>query len=278
MTVDVEDYFHVAALSGVIKREDWDTQEYRAESSTRRLLEMFGDRGVKATFFILGWVAQRSPGLVKEIADAGHEVACHGMSHKLIYTQTPEEFYQETRDSKALLEDLTGRAVCGYRAASWSITRQSLWALDIVHDLGFQYDSSIFPIRHDIYGIPGALKRPGVMQTPAGNRLVEFPPSTANIFGYRLPVAGGGYFRLFPYWLTRAGLRQINGDRDQAFIFYLHPWEVDPGQPRVKAKWLSRFRHYTNIGRTQGRLHKLMDEFSFTTVRDVLGGAGLLPA
>lgn len=276
MTVDVEDYFHVAALSSVIKRDDWSTMEYRAEASTHKLMALFDERGVKATFFILGWVAQRSPKLVRDIHAAGHEVACHGMSHRLIYEQSPEEFERETRDSKAMLEDAIGTAVLGYRAASWSITKQSLWALDIVSSLGFKYDSSIFPIRHDLYGIPDAPRRPCVMTTPAGRSIVEFPPSTATFLGVRVPVAGGGYFRLLPYWVTQMGLRQINGADKQAFIFYLHPWEVDPQQPRIAAGWLSRFRHYTNFGRTHSRLRELLGEFRFTTVRNVLADTGLL--
>lgn len=275
MTVDVEDYFHVAALAGVIKKEDWSNMEYRAEASTHRLLDLFAECGIKATFFILGWVGKRSPALIRAIHDAGHEVACHGMSHELIYRQTPEVFAAETRDSKALLEDIVGVPMRGYRAASWSITRQSLWALDIVHDLGFEYDSSIFPIHHDVYGIPGAPKRPGMVSTPQGRQIVEFPPSTASFLGLRVPVAGGGYFRLLPYWLTRQGLHQINRE-GQGFNFYLHPWEVDPDQPRIKAGWVSRFRHYTNLSRTHGRLRRLIGEFRFTTVRNVLGDTGLL--
>jgi len=276
MTVDVEDYFHVAALAEAIRRDDWSSMEYRADANTHKLLQLFADKGIKATFFILGWVAQRSPELIRAIHAAGHEIACHGMSHQLVYRQTPQEFLQETRDSKALLEDLIGAPVHGYRAASWSITKQSLWALDVIHDLGFEYDSSIFPIRHDRYGIVDAPLRPSVVATPSGGKLVEFPPSTATMLGVRVPVAGGGYFRLLPYWLTRMGLRQINRDLQQSFIFYLHPWEVDPEQPRVRVGWLSRFRHYTNLRKTHDRLQRLIEEFRFTTVRNVLADAGLL--
>lgn len=277
MSVDVEDYFHVAALSRVIRREDWSSMEYRAETSTHCLLELFSECDIKATFFILGWVAKRSPDLIRAIHRAGHEVACHGMSHELVYRQTPEVFAAETRESKELLEQIIGAKVQGYRAASWSITRQSLWALDIIHDLGFEYDSSIFPIRHDVYGIPDAPKRPELIRTPAGKQLVEFPPSTTRILGASLPVAGGGYFRLLPYWLTRWGLRQINRE-DRAFMFYLHPWEVDPEQPRIKASRLSQFRHYTNLHRTHDRLRHLIGQFQFTTVRNVLTDTGLLAA
>src|SRR5690606_29030585 len=179
MTVDVEDYFHVQALAQVIDRPRWNEMEYRAELNTHRLLEMFSARNVRATFFILGWIAKRSPQLVREIHRAGHEVASHGMSHRLVYEQAPQEFAAETRDSKHMLEDLIGAPVSGYRAASWSITRKSLWALDVVHDLGFEYDSSVFPIRHDIYGIPDAPRVPGTISTPNGRTVVEFPPSTA---------------------------------------------------------------------------------------------------
>jgi polysaccharide deacetylase family protein (PEP-CTERM system associated) len=275
MTVDVEDYFHVAALASAIKRDDWDGMEYRVEDSTRRLLELFGAAGVKATFFVLGWVARRSPHLVREIQSAGHEIASHGWSHSLVYNQTPEEFTRETRDSKALLEDICGRRIDGYRASTYSITRRSLWALDVLCELGFRYDSSIFPIRHDLYGIPDAPIEPGVIRAPGGGSIVEFPMSTARIAGLKLPVSGGGYFRLLPYWLTRAGLSKLNHRQRRAFVFYLHPWEIDPGQPAIPVKLLSRLRHYTNLSRTESRLRKLMGEFRFAPMGEVLGSMGL---
>jgi polysaccharide deacetylase family protein (PEP-CTERM system associated) len=278
MTVDVEDYFHVAALAGSIDRSRWDQMEYRAEASTRRLLDIFEASNIHATFFVLGWVARRSPELIREIARRGHEVASHGMSHKLVYNQTPEEFSSETYESKALLEDIIGAPVLGYRASTYSITRRSLWALDILEQAGFQYDSSIFPIRHDMYGIPDAPQVPTRIATPKGASIVEFPMSTAPMFGTRIPVSGGGYFRLLPYWLTRAGLSKLNGELKRPFIFYLHPWEVDPDQPRVRTNWKSRLRHYTNLGRCEGRLRRLIGEFRFGRVRDVLTHAALLPA
>lgn len=276
MTIDVEDYFHVAALANSIRRDDWEHLEYRAEASTRRLLDLFGKKGISATFFVLGWVAKRSPGLVKEIARAGHEVASHGMSHQLVYSQSPGEFERETRDAKSLLEDIVGEPVLGYRAATYSITRRSLWALDILKELGFQYDSSIFPVRHDYYGIPDASQEPGPIATPNGERIVEFPISTVKLCGVRIPVAGGGYFRLFPFWLTRAGLSKLNDVHRRSFVFYLHPWEVDPEQPRVKAGWRSTFRHYTNLTQTEPRLTRLIDEFKFAPMREVLRTLGLL--
>jgi polysaccharide deacetylase family protein (PEP-CTERM system associated) len=278
MSVDVEDYFHVAALSKVIRREQWDQLEYRAEDSTRRLLELFASSGIKATFFVLGWVARRSPHLVRQIQAAGHEVASHGMSHKLVFDQNREEFYQETRDAKALLEDILGAPVVGYRASTYSITRKSMWALDVLCELGFRYDSSIFPVRHDVYGIPDAPVAPGKIRAPSGAEIVEFPMSTAAMAGIKVPVCGGGYFRLLPYWFTRAGLRSINRRDSRPFVFYLHPWEIDAGQPVFEAGWLSKLRHYTNLSRTEPRLQRLIGEFSFAPMREVLADLELLPA
>lgn len=278
MSVDVEDYFHVLALSQVIDRDEWDTMEYRAEESTRRLLDVFAAAGIHATFFVLGWVARRSPQLIRQIHAAGHEVASHGMSHKLVFNQDRDEFYQETRDSKALLEDIIGVPVAGYRASTYSITRKSLWALDVLCELGFRYDSSIFPIRHDVYGIPDAPVRPTKIRAPGGGEIVEFPMSTADFAGMKVPVCGGGYFRLLPYWFTRAGLRSINRRGARPFVFYLHPWEIDPGQPVFDASRLSKLRHYTNLSRTEDRLQRLIREFQFAPMRQVLAGLELLPA
>jgi polysaccharide deacetylase family protein (PEP-CTERM system associated) len=276
MSIDVEDYFHVAALAGSVDRSDWDRMEYRAESNTTRLLEILSDHGICATFFVLGWVALRSPNLVREIHRAGHEVASHGMSHKPVFRQSHAEFTQETRDSKALLEDLIGEHVAGYRAATYSITQRSLWALDVIRDLGFQYDSSIFPIRHDLYGIPDAPLRPNWMGTPSGSTIVEFPMSTVDFLGVRMPVSGGGYFRLLPYWLSKAGLRKLNHQLNVPFVFYLHPWEIDPGQPVIKVGLKSRFRHYTNLSVCEDRFRTLLRDFSFTTVKDVLSQRGFI--
>jgi polysaccharide deacetylase family protein (PEP-CTERM system associated) len=227
---------------------------------------------------VLGWVARKHPEIVRQISAAGHEIASHGMSHRLIYTQTPAEFRRETHDAKALLEDLAQRPVEGYRAATYSITRRSLWALDILCEEGFRYDSSIFPMRHDRYGIPDAEPRPHVLTTPGGGRLVEFPISVLRYHGAKVPVAGGGYFRLFPYGFTRWALRRLN-EQQQEFVFYVHPWEVDPEQPRVAdAGALSRFRHYLNLGRCAERLGRLLEDFEFDTMRSVLARKNLLPA
>jgi polysaccharide deacetylase family protein (PEP-CTERM system associated) len=275
LTVDVEDYFHVSAFSECIEQKDWDSYPLRVEKNTRRLLDLFDQHGVKATFFVLGWVAERIPGLVMEIAARGHEVACHGYSHQLVYNQNPGVFREETLRSKSLLEEIIQAPVRGYRAASYSITEQSRWALDILAEAGFDYDSSIFPVYHDRYGIPDADAYPHLLETPKGHQLVEFPLSTARIFNYRLPVAGGGYFRLYPYTITKAGLNQINR-RQKPFIFYLHPWEIDPEQPKISASWKSRFRHYVNLGKCEMRLRKLMSDFQFTTTWNVLESLDLV--
>jgi polysaccharide deacetylase family protein (PEP-CTERM system associated) len=269
LTIDVEDYFQVAALAEAVDRKDWSSMEYRVEKNTDRLLQLLAEKDLRATFFTLGWVAERSPELVRRIQKAGHEVASHGYSHQLVYNQTPDVFREETRKSKAILEEITGAPITGYRAASYSITAQSRWALDILCEEGFEWDSSIFPVHHDRYGMPGTPHEPYRLQTPNGATLLEFPLSTCPIGRYRLPIAGGGYFRLYPYWLSRWGLGKINR-AGQPFIFYLHPWEIDPGQPRLKVSAFSRFRHYNNLDKCMKRLNKLTDDFRFGTVSDVL--------
>jgi len=268
-TVDVEDYFHVAALASAISRESWSQREYRVERNTECLMELLAEHGVHGTFFVLGWVAERSPELVRRIAAAGHEVACHGYSHELIYRQSREAFREETARAKGLLQDAIGQAVLGYRAASFSIVRDSLWALDELIDLGFHYDSSIFAIRHDRYGIPDASPVPGKVTAPSGRAILEFPMAPANFFGLKIPVTGGGYFRIFPYRLTLAGLRRINA-AGRPFAFYLHPWEIDPEQPRIAVGMLSQFRHYTNLTRCQERLRRLLSEFAFSPMDRIL--------
>lgn len=274
LSFDVEDYFQVAALAGAVDRSSWESTPRRVARNTELLLEILRSSNTQATFFVLGWVAEREPHLVRRVVAAGHEVACHGYSHRLVYEQTPTEFREETLRSKALLEDQAQVPVLGYRAASYSITRRSLWALDALIEAGFTYDSSIFPVRHDRYGIPKAPRAPHLIQRERG-RLVEFPPSTAQLPGARLAVAGGGYFRIFPYGITRWAVRRVNAE-GLPFIFYLHPWEVDPGQPRVRVGWLSRFRHYTNLDLCEERLKRLLSEFQFAPVREVLEGQGWL--
>tara|TARA_R110000851_G_scaffold8526_3_gene32842 strand:- start:486 stop:1391 length:906 start_codon:yes stop_codon:yes gene_type:complete len=275
LTIDVEDYFQVAALAEAVDRKDWHDMEYRVEANTDRLLSVLGDHNTKATFFTLGWVAEKSPALVRRIHDAGHEVASHGYSHQLIYKQTPEVFREETRRSKAILEDIIGEPVTGYRAASYSITAQSRWALDILCEEGFTWDSSIFPVHHDRYGMPGTPRWPHRLKTDNGSEIAEFPLSTLKLPGYTLPIAGGGYFRLFPYWFSQWGLGSINR-MGKPFVFYLHPWEIDPGQPRLDVKWFSRFRHYNNLEVCEQRLVNLLKRFRFTTMSDVLVEQGVL--
>lgn len=275
LTIDVEDYFQVAALAEAVRRDDWDSMEYRVEANTDLLLGLLDQYNTRATFFTLGWVAERSPELVRRIRAAGHEVASHGYSHQLIYNQTPDVFREETRRSKAILEDILGEPVTGYRAASYSITARSRWALDILAEEGFTWDSSIFPVHHDRYGMPDAPRWPYRLKTDNGHELAEFPLSTLKLPGYTLPIAGGGYFRLFPYWFSQWGLGSINR-QGRPFVFYLHPWEVDPEQPRLEVKWLSRFRHYNNLDLCEARLNRLLQRFDFAPMGEVLQDAGVL--
>ena len=269
MSIDVEDYFHVAALSNVITPSDWPKLPSRVERNTEQLLELFGRHRVKATFFVLGWVAERHPALIRRLADEGHEIASHGYSHQLIYSQTPEVFREETLRSKTLLEDIIQKPVTGYRAASYSITKDSLWALDILAELGFSWDSSIFPIRHDRYGIPDSPRAPYTIETSSGASLREFPLTTARLFGLSVPAAGGGYFRQFPYPLFRYLFHRASEGGKNPQMFYLHPWEIDPDQPRYNnASWFSRFRHYTNLDKCYGRLERLLTDFRFGTVTE----------
>lgn len=277
LTVDVEDYFQVAAFSDVIDPTDWPKMESRVVANTHRLLDLFDESDTKVTFFVLGWVAERQPELVREVVDRGHELACHGYSHQLIYQQSPKTFREETTRAKTILEQTAQVPVLGYRAASYSITPKSNWALDILVECGFQYDSSIFPVRHDRYGMPGGHRWPNMMCTEKGQEIVEFPLSTLKLAGATLPIAGGGYFRIYPYAFTRWALKSINKHDSKPFIFYLHPWELDPDQPRIQASLLSRFRHYHNLHRSENRLRSLLTDFSFSPIVQVLESLELLP-
>ena len=271
LTVDVEDYFQVSAFANQIDIKDWPNWPLRVEQNTHTLLELFERKDIKATFFVLGWVAERCPELIRAIHKAGHEVASHGMTHQLVYNQKPETFREETFRSKQLIEDIIGEAVYGYRAASYSITPHSLWALETLIDAGFTYDSSIFPVHHDRYGMPGAPLNIHTAQTTNGKSLTEFPLTSAKFFNGRLPVAGGGYFRIYPYFFSKLMLKRAAAEIKQPFIFYLHPWEIDPEQPRVpNSSALSRFRHYTNLSRCLPRLENLIGDFDFTTVKNVI--------
>jgi polysaccharide deacetylase family protein (PEP-CTERM system associated) len=268
LTIDVEDYYHVSGFEHCVSRSQWSRFESRVERSTHRLLDRLDEAGTTATFFVLGWVAQRHPRLVRAIAAAGHELGCHSYWHRLIHEQTPAEFRLDLRRGRDVLHNILGRPVDAYRAPSFSITRDSLWALDILREEGFRFDSSIYPIHHDRYGMTGTPPGPHRIDVPAGS-LWEFPPPVWRILGYPLPVGGGGYFRLYPYALTRRGLRAIN-KRGRPFAVYLHPWELDPDQPRLNPGWTRAFRHYVNLHRTEGRLVRLLRDFSFGTLTDAL--------
>ena len=274
MTIDVEDYFHVSVFDGVLPRSSWDSMESRVVANTERLLDLFDEHAVRGTFFVLGWVAERHPDLVRAIAGRGHEIASHGYAHRLVYDQTPAAFRADVRRAKQLLEDASGRPVVGYRAPSYSITARSLWALDVLLEEGYQYDSSIFPIRHDRYGIPLSGRQPYAIERNGGT-LVEVPGSTTHLGPLNLPVAGGGYFRILPYWWTRWGISRVNNSERRPAVFYLHPWEIDPDQPRLRAGRLSAFRHYRNLHCTEARLRRLLTDFRFGTMERLVNDARL---
>jgi len=275
LTIDVEDYYQVSAFESCVRFEDWPTFESRVEKNTGRLLDILDEYGVKGTFFVLGWEAEQRPRMIEEIVARGHEIGSHGYRHRLVYSMTPTECRDDILRSKELLERITDAPVAGFRAASYSIVAESLWCLDVLIDAGFTYDSSIFPIHHDRYGIPGAPRFPHVLERPRG-RIVEFPLSTVQRFGLTCPIAGGAYLRFLPSRVMRSGIRRINEVEKQPAIIYLHPWEIDPGQPRLAAPLKSRLRHYTNLGQTESKLRRLLAEFSFGTVGAVLKARGVL--
>jgi polysaccharide deacetylase family protein (PEP-CTERM system associated) len=275
LTFDVEEYFHAEAFARVLRPEEWPTLESRVTRSTERLLDILDRERVRATFFVLGWVAERHPGLVREIASLGHEIACHGYGHRMIQHLSRPDFERDVTRAKRALEDAVGRPVLGYRAPTFSIMRATLWSLDVLIEAGFRYDSSIFPVVHDRYGIPDAPRFPHRLKAPSGGEITEFPMSTMTVLGRRLPVAGGGYFRLFPYRVTRRAIARINGEHQPAMV-YLHPWEFDPDQPRLPVGPLTRFRHLVNVGKTESRLRRLLGEVSFAPASEVLTESGLL--
>ena len=277
LTFDVEDYFHASIFDRVVPRSRWDSCEIRVSESTDRLLGILDDSKTRATFFVLGWVAERLPGLVRRIAAAGHELASHGYGHRLVYELTKEQFRADLRRSRAAIESAAGQPVLGYRAPSYSITERSLWALDVLVEEGFVYDSSIFPIHHDRYGIPAAPRHPYRIERSAGN-LWELPPSTVRLWRTNLPVAGGGYFRLLPYGWTKWGIARLNRREERPAVFYLHPWEIDPDQPRLGLNGFGAFRHYRNLERTEARLRQLLTDFQFGSVTEALAGPVLAAA
>jgi polysaccharide deacetylase family protein (PEP-CTERM system associated) len=358
LTIDIEDYFQVHAFSNVIKFEDWENYECRIERNTDRLLEILNSvhsphplkqqhrstsapnnsqfitqNSPKGSFFVLGWIAERFPDLIRRIKAEGHEIACHGYAHQLIYKHSKEEFRKDIRKAKSILEDITGDEVIGYRAPSYSITNNSKWAFKVLVEEGFKYDSSIFPIRHDFYGIPNAPRFPFIISlngnsscefsmlnfeskaaapqyrntaalinnstfktqnsklkidsrrpqssvlqanstfiTQNSKFIFEFPISTVQLLGMNLPISGGGYFRLFPYPLIKKGLKRINEKEQRPFIFYIHPWEIDPEQPRINGlSSRSKFRHYVNLDKTELKFRRLLGDFQFSTIKQLLG-------
>ena len=261
MTVDVEDYFQVSAFEKYINRTNWEKLPCRVERNMDVILELFNDRNIKATFFMLGWVAERYPQMIRRIIDEGHELASHGFQHVRVTQQTPDEFYDDITRTKSLLEDLSGEKVNGYRAASYSIGKSNLWALDKLQEAGYVYSSSIYPIKHDLYGMPDA---PRFAFRLNKDSILELPVTTVEIIGRKFPCGGGGYFRFFPYFLSRWMMKRVNDTDKQSCIFYFHPWEIDVKQPRqegISAK--TRFRHYLNLGRMQIRLHSLLKDFNW---------------
>lgn len=270
LSVDVEDYFHVEAFAKQVARSDWDTYPSRVTANTHRLLDLFDEHRARGTFFTLGWVADKFPALVRDIHARGHELACHSYWHRPIYSLTPEVFREDLRQAVDTIQQASGVRVVGYRAPTWSITKRSLWALDILAEEGFAYDSSIFPIRHDLYGIPDARRTPHRLTLNGGRELHEFPPATVRFFGSNFPSAGGGYLRILPLWYNAWAVRSLSREPGQVAVVYLHPWEVDPGQPTISAPWKSRFRHYTNIDRMHSRLSRLLSTNRFGAFADLL--------
>ncbi len=268
LTVDVEDYFQVSALAPHIARGSWDQRPCRVERNVGRLLELFALHRAHATFFTLGWIAQRYPQLVRDIVSGGHELASHGYGHQRATEQDPAAFRADVREAKALLEDIGGQSVQGYRAPSFSIGHANPWAFDVLADEGYRYSSSVYPVHHDHYGMPDAPRFPYQVRP----QLLEIPVTTTRVMGRNLPAGGGGYFRLAPYALSRWALRRVNRLDRQPTIFYLHPWEIDPAQPRVPGTGLkTRFRHYVNLHRTEPRLTRLLQDFSWGRMDTVFG-------
>ena len=268
MTVDVEDYFQVGAFENDIDRQDWENFECRVERNMDVILSMFDDHSVKATFFTLGWIAQRYPHIIRKIVDEGHELASHGMSHMRVSDQNQAEFRNDIVSAKKLLEDIGGQSVKGYRAPSFSIGEKNLWALNVLCEAGYEYSSSIYPIHHDHYGMPSA---PRFAFSPIkGKNFLEMPVTTVEVMGRKIPCGGGGYFRLLPYFISKPALNRVNKKDEQACIFYFHPWEIDPGQPRITQAGLkSKFRHYTNLGVMEQKIRRILVEFSWGRMDDI---------
>ncbi len=269
LTVDVEDYFHVSAFEKTIDRADWVNLEQRVEASTYRLLELFSEHNAKCTFFTLGWVAERYPNLIKAIVDQGHELASHGFSHQRATIMTPDEFREDVSRSKQVLEAASGQAILGYRAPSFSFNDSNIWVYNILKELGFEYSSSTYPIKHDLYGVP---KWPRFKyERPEG--IIEIPVPTIRKNNINTGIGGGGYFRLYPYWFSKKRINNYLTKENQPYSFYFHPWEIDPEQPRIAgASMKSKLRHYLNLSRMEGKVVKLLDDYQWDTMKSVYLG------
>jgi polysaccharide deacetylase family protein (PEP-CTERM system associated) len=263
LSVDVEDYFHVEAFADRVSPSEWAGFPSRVRSNCERILKLFDEHRCRATFFVLGWVAEREPGLVRDIARAGHELACHSYAHRRVFSLRPEQFREDVRRARGLIEEAAGVKVVGYRAPTFSIGRDSLWALDVLAEEGFLYDSSIFPIRHDLYGFPEFPRFAQRLALASGRELFEVPMSTVRVAGWNLPFGSGGYLRLLPMGYTRWAMRRLRRGERQPVVIYFHPWELDPGQPRLEGRWKSRFRHYTGLRSMERRLAEVLSSGRF---------------
>lgn len=267
MSVDVEDYFQTEAFADRVPRSAWNSYPLRVERNMHRILDLFDEHNVEATFFFVGWIADRMPNLVREVVARGHEVGCHSYWHRPIYRLNVNDFRQDTRMGIWAIEDAAGMPVLGYRAPTWSITSDSLWAIAVLMEEGFLYDSSIYPIHHDLYGIPGARRNPYAWRSGA-SILMEFPPATMTVANTTFPAAGGGYLRIFPLAYTRMALRAAEQAGRRAVI-YFHPWEIDPEQPRMKGRWRSHFRQYAGLSTMEQKLSELLNCYRFTSFQKV---------
>jgi polysaccharide deacetylase family protein (PEP-CTERM system associated) len=276
-SADVEDYYQAEALRGLFPRPTWADLEDRTEANVDRLLALLAGRGVRGTFFVLGWTAERHPDLVRRIAGAGHEIGSHGYAHELVYRQTPDAFREDVRRARALLQDLSGQPVWGYRAPSYTIVRRTRWALAVLRDEGHRYDSSVFPIRRRRYGIPDAPRWPHRVEDPGAEGLVEFPLPTVRVLGVNLPATGGAYLRLLPLGFQAWAVRRLLA-QGRPLVVNVHPWELDPGQPRLRVSARTRVTHYLNLERTESRLLTLLGLAAFRPQAEVLRGLGLLDA
>ena len=265
MTVDVEDYFQVSAFEGVVDKKDWDNISLRVGDNTQRLLDLFAKNNVKSTFFTLGWVAKRCPDVIKRIVNEGHELASHGLAHQRATTMSEKELYDDIKQSKDILEDIGGVALKGYRAPSFSINDSNTWAYDILKDLGFVYSSSTYPINHDLYGVPEWPR----LKYERENGLIEIPIPTIRKKGVNVGIGGGGYFRLYPYWLSKRRITEFMKAENAPYSFYFHPWEIDAQQPRFEnAPWKSKARHYINLSKMEGKVEKLLSDFNWVSMCD----------